>query len=312
MASREQVLDFIELLGPMARAEREKRMEEGNLWTLPSVCIAQAALETGWGQADIMTGANAFFGIKADEGWCAAGKRFYVADTQECYDGKNYTDVSGAKFRAYGSLQESVEDYFNLICNYPRYVAATCQNDPEACIEAIWKGGYATSPEYVQDIMSIIRDWDLEEWDNPDLWCRPEEKKDAPAPNTYIVRPGDSWWSIAQEVMGDGSRYTELQELNPEVSCLYAGMVLTVPATSDVNPEVAPVQPGESGCKVNFSAGDIVKVAVPIDCDSGDALQLWYEEYEVFEVVGERVVIGVDGVVTSAVAAGNLELVRYA
>ena len=50
---------FITLIAPLVVAECNKR----DKWVLPSVCIAQSALETGWGTSTLMIKANAFFGI---------------------------------------------------------------------------------------------------------------------------------------------------------------------------------------------------------------------------------------------------------
>ena len=103
MATKDQVNAFIAKLAAIARKEYLTR----DKWVLPSVCIAQAALETGWGTSGLMTKANAFFGIKAGSSW--KGK-VYSSKTNECYDGKTYTQITAA-FRAYDSLEESVADY---------------------------------------------------------------------------------------------------------------------------------------------------------------------------------------------------------
>jgi nucleoid-associated protein YgaU len=34
----------------------------------------------------------------------------------------------------------------------------------------------------------------------------------------YIIEDGDSFWKIAQEELGDGNRYTEILDLNPDIS----------------------------------------------------------------------------------------------
>lgn len=65
MATKDQVNAFIAKLAAIARKEYLTR----DKWVLPSVCIAQAALETGWGTSGLMTKANAFFGIKAGNSW---------------------------------------------------------------------------------------------------------------------------------------------------------------------------------------------------------------------------------------------------
>lgn len=114
-----------------------------------SVIIAQSVLETGWGQSKIMMKANALFGIKAGSGW--KGK-VYSSYTNEVYDGIECTEY--ATFRAYDSIEESIEDYYKLIKNNYKK-ALNCDSQRES-IQAIKNGGYATDPDYVSKIMSII------------------------------------------------------------------------------------------------------------------------------------------------------------
>ena len=161
MATTAQINTFIERLGALAVAEVSKRKAEGRRWSLPSICIAQSALETGWGTSNLMVKANAFFGIKAGKSW--KGK-VYSSKTSECYDGVSYTTIT-ALFRAYDSLEESVKDYFDLICNNDRYAGAVFETDAEECIKAIKIGGYATSPTYIENVMSIVNKYDLTRFD---------------------------------------------------------------------------------------------------------------------------------------------------
>lgn len=65
----EKTTNFINTIGVLARNEFLSR----DRWVLPSVCIAQAALESGWN-----LNAKTLFGIK--------GKGF-TATTSEYYDG---------------------------------------------------------------------------------------------------------------------------------------------------------------------------------------------------------------------------------
>lgn len=157
MATKEQVQVFIKNLAELAQAERRKREK----WVLPSVCIAQAALETGWGTSSLMLKANAYFGIKASESWTG---KVYSSKTKECYDGVNFTTET-ACFRAYDSVADSVEDYFELITGSSRYAAAVNETDAEKAITAIKNGGYATDPNYVKSIMNIINIYDLTQYD---------------------------------------------------------------------------------------------------------------------------------------------------
>lgn len=150
--------EFIPTIAPLVVAENKKR---GNP-LFSSVVIAQAICESGWGQSKIMMKANAIFGIKATSSW--KGK-VYNANTQECYDGSTYTNIT-ACFRAYNSLSESISDYFDLITKLERYRKATVAETPLECITAIKNGGYATSPTYINTIMSIINSNNLTQYDN--------------------------------------------------------------------------------------------------------------------------------------------------
>ena len=150
--------EFIPTIAPLVIAENNKR---GNP-LFSSVVIAQAICESGWGQSKIMMKANAIFGIKATSSW--KGK-VYNANTQECYDGSTYTNIT-ACFRAYNSLAESISDYFDLITKLERYRKACVSNSPLECITAIKNGGYATSPTYINTIMSIINSNNLTKYDN--------------------------------------------------------------------------------------------------------------------------------------------------
>lgn len=161
MATKTQVADFIDKLSKLAVAEYKKRKKAGRKWVLPSVCIAQAALETGWGTSPLMVKANAYFGIKAGTSWKGM---VYSTKTQECYNGRDYTTITDL-FRAYGSLKDSVADYFDLITGLDRYSGACNQQDARKCIQAVKDGGYATSPAYVTNVMSIINQYGLTKYD---------------------------------------------------------------------------------------------------------------------------------------------------
>jgi len=150
MATTEQIRSFIDTVGPLAAQVCEERgYGNAQAWT----CVAQACCESGFGTSGIMMGANAILGIKADKGWVQAAKYgglVYSARTKECYDGKTYVDITDA-FRAYGSLIDSVRDYFDLI-EKDRYKASLNATTVLECITIIKNGGYATSPTYINTV----------------------------------------------------------------------------------------------------------------------------------------------------------------
>jgi flagellar protein FlgJ len=122
----------------------------------PLALLAQAALETGWGKrmartADGNPSLN-LFGIKADDTW--AGARA-AANTVE-YSGGVATQRQAA-FRAYCSIEESVNDFANLLKNSPRYRhAAAAGPDAQAYVDGIGRSGYATDPEYAGKLNDIL------------------------------------------------------------------------------------------------------------------------------------------------------------
>lgn len=180
--------EFIPTIAPLVVAENKKR---GNP-LFSSVVIAQAICESGWGQSKIMMKANAIFGIKATSSW--KGK-VYNTNTQECYDGSTYTNIT-ACFRAYNNLAESISDYFDLITKSERYRRATVAETPLECITAIKNGGYATSPTYINTIMSIINSNNLTKYDNVE---DVENSVNNSNYIEYIVKSGDTLSAIAQK-----------------------------------------------------------------------------------------------------------------
>lgn len=177
-------------------------------------------MKQGGGKSNIMMKANAIFGIKASKNW--KGK-IYNAKTKECYDGVNYTTIKDS-FRAYNNLQESVNDYFDLICENSRYKKALhCKNYKE-CITEIKKGGYATSPTYIETICNIIESNNLTRFDKKENVENVENSVDKPEYkiNTEYklqvdlkVRSGSSKNSRQKdfkELTADGKKHAYLQE----------------------------------------------------------------------------------------------------
>ncbi len=122
----------------------------------PRGMLAQAALETGWGQrmpraADGSSSLN-IFGIKAGEEW--AGARA-TADTVEFSNG--VATQRRTAFRVYGSIEESVSDFARLLKNSPRYrEAIAAGGDAQAYVQHMGKSGYATDPEYANKLNQIL------------------------------------------------------------------------------------------------------------------------------------------------------------
>ena len=118
--------------------------------------VAQAALETGWGKHEIRfddgrTSHN-LFGIRAGANWKGPVAEIW---TTEFING-TAQKVRG-QFRAYGSYEESFNDYARLISQSPRYATAMRHlGDPQAYAAALQQAGYATAPNYASVLGSII------------------------------------------------------------------------------------------------------------------------------------------------------------
>lgn len=158
--------NFIEKIAPIVQSINKSR----GYPLFSSVVIAQACLETGYGASQLMMKANAIFGIKAGLSW--RGK-VYSAKTKEVYNSKPVTITD--TFRAYSSLEESINDYFNLICNNKRYSRAVHSNNFVECIHGIASGGYATDPSYADKVIQIINSFYLVTYDSTESIKEPAE-----------------------------------------------------------------------------------------------------------------------------------------
>ena len=116
--------------------------------------VAQAALETGWGQSEprLTDGrpSHNLFGIKAGSSWSGA---VVQARTQEWQEGRWQQQV--APFRAYDSYTEAFQDYAQLLSS-PRYQAARAARDAVGFAKALQQAGYATDPQYARKLQEVI------------------------------------------------------------------------------------------------------------------------------------------------------------
>ncbi|HDY7447276.1 TPA: flagellar assembly peptidoglycan hydrolase FlgJ [Vibrio vulnificus] len=120
----------------------------------PSLLLAQAALETGWGQKVVKNArgsSNNLFNIKADRSW--AGDKV-TTQTLEFHDNTPVKET--AAFRSYDSFADSFNDYVAFLNNNPRYQTALQHNgDSESFIRGIHRAGYATDPEYADKVLKV-------------------------------------------------------------------------------------------------------------------------------------------------------------
>lgn len=136
-----------------------------------SITIAQAILESGWGEKHLGK-ANNYFGVKAH---VVAGKfvnggiatSYVTTKTGEHIGGKDIKVV--ANFRAYKSMADSFTDHGQFLRDSPRYhsilEAYHKTGDVSAFSEGLQKAGYATDPAYASKLNSIIKKYELHKLD---------------------------------------------------------------------------------------------------------------------------------------------------
>lgn len=148
------VQNFIITVGNHARNEYIKR----DIWILPSVCIAQAGLEAGWN-----LNAKTLFGIKGSG---------VQSLTSEFYNGQWVKIVDS--FRYYPTIEASVKGYYDFLATTPRYKKALNEPDYKKAVDGLIHTvdghPYATDPDYIRKIVSIIEMYHLTDWDKPDSW----------------------------------------------------------------------------------------------------------------------------------------------
>lgn len=145
--------EFIELIGNPAG----KICADYNLPA--SVCIAQAAIESGWGRYCI--GDYNYFGRK----WNGWGD-YVTKETQEYIHGQYETITD--RFQTYDSMEDAIEDWCVLMTEEPAYSEALSvwQNtwNVRQFAEAMALV-YATDPDYAGKIMATISANDLMRFD---------------------------------------------------------------------------------------------------------------------------------------------------
>lgn len=143
--------DFVSTMLPLAKDAAAR------IGVDPTVLVAQAALETGWGKSIMrqQDGSNShnLFGIKAQGDWQGPEAR---AITSEFRDGQMVKET--ANFRSYSSYSDSFHDLVTVLQNNNRYQGVLKSADnPEQFVKELQKAGYATDPDYASKISQIAK-----------------------------------------------------------------------------------------------------------------------------------------------------------
>ena len=201
-----------------------------------SVMIAQAILESGWGQSGLASAPNYnLFGIKGDYN----GNSVRM-DTLEDDGSGNYY-AAKEPFRKYSNYGESLNDYASLLTGdnnpnswrYKFYYGArvSATNSYQDATQHL-TGRYATDTRYASKLNQLIQTYGLTQYDAGGSSTASPARPQAPATGggSYTVQAGDSYWRIANKY---GISIEELQRLNGTSSYfLYPGQSLVVPGSA--------------------------------------------------------------------------------
>jgi len=133
-----------------------------------SITLAQGIVESNSGESNLAKKFNNHFGIKCKSDW-KGETTFQDDDTkQEC-------------FRVYPNAAASFKDHSDFLKNRPNYAALFTLDpvDDSAWAYGLKKAGYATASDYPKKLLKIIDDYELSQYNFPELDNEEEESAKA-------------------------------------------------------------------------------------------------------------------------------------
>jgi len=123
-----------------------------------SITLAQGIIESNSGQSNLSLNFKNHFGIKCKSDW--QGETTYQDDDtkQEC-------------FRVYPTAARSFIDHSDFLKSRPNYTPLFELDpvDDSAWAYGLKKAGYATAPDYPRKLMKVIADFELSQYNFPEL-----------------------------------------------------------------------------------------------------------------------------------------------
>lgn len=129
-----------------------------------SPIIAQAILESASGTSELAMNAHNYFGLKYRKGRCKTCVGIYTKVGSEQNADGSYTS-SSMEWCKFTDMENGVIGYFDFI-NIPNYSNLKGVTDPETYLRNIKADGYATSLNYVDNLMRVIEKYNLTQFDN--------------------------------------------------------------------------------------------------------------------------------------------------
>lgn len=240
----------------------EKIAAENNLYA--SVMIAQAALESAWGNSRLAQAPNYnLFGIKGNY----KGQSTNM-DTLEDDGTGNYYQIKD-DFRRYNSYAESLNDYADLLTGKGsqwrrEFYAGALRSNTNSYHDATahLTGRYATDTSYGSKLNKIISEYNLDAYDvagpasrasrnsqnnsTADLSRTPKQSgQTSTASANYQVKPGDSIYRIARQF---GIKPQDLMAANnlQISSVIHPNQRLTIPGVTSSSVESSRIQVTEA------------------------------------------------------------------
>lgn len=139
-----------------------------------SITLAQGIVESNSGESNLAKKFNNHFGIKCKSDW-KGETTFQDDDTkQEC-------------FRVYPTAAASFKDHSDFLKNRPNYAALFTLDpvDDSAWAYGLKKAGYATASDYPKKLLKIIDDYELSQYNFPEL---DNEEADTPIIEKPLIK----------------------------------------------------------------------------------------------------------------------------
>ena len=153
-----QAINFVNLIGPIIATEAQKRG-----YRICSTVIAQAVIESRYGESVLASKYHNYFGIKCGKQWIADGKPSVNLKTKEEYKPGTLTTISDY-FRVYPNMASGVAGYYDFIAA-KRYANLKAAINYTQYAEYLKADGYATSSTYVKTLCDTVTRYGLTAFD---------------------------------------------------------------------------------------------------------------------------------------------------
>lgn len=158
--SYEQQVEFVNTIAPTAQKLQRQ------YGVLASVAMAQAMIESNFGQSQLAAEHHNLFGVKTDAG----DPNGVDYETQEFVNDEWITITD--RFKVYADWEESLTKHAELIYygtswNTDFYQAVLDGKTYQEQAKGLQSAGYATDPDYANKLIAMIEEWNLTQYDQP-------------------------------------------------------------------------------------------------------------------------------------------------